>query len=304
MAHPQTAGHGWRTEMAGLWHLMRPRQWIKNGFVLAALVFSGQFLSIGRWPPALAATLGFCLLSSTVYIVNDLHDVPWDRLHPGNRRRPLVTGAVAPRHARWLAAALGVGGLAVLLAVNGGAAAAGGLFIALNVGYTWWLKRWFLLDVLSIAAGFLLRTWAGAESINAPMSAWLFLLVLLLTMFLALGKRRAEWKFFGRVRGQFKPVLTLYTLPLLNQFITVLVAAIITTYAVYTYFANEGHHHLIITVPFVLYGLFRYLWLLDKAGVADNPDEILVADLPTLVNLAGWLATVAVVIAGSRLGFW
>lgn len=277
-----------------LWLLMRPRQWLKNGFVLAGLIFSRQALIGHQWIGALGTVLAFCLFSSTVYIWNDLHDLAQDRQHPTKRMRPLARGAISRRTAMIHSVGLmALGFLVLALSVpHRGVWGAGALFLVTNVIYTMGLRRVFLLDTLTISAGFLIRTWAGVLAVGVPMSPWLFLLVLELTLFMALGKRRGELLALGDASGRHRVVLNSYSPGLLQQFLPILVSSIITTYGIYGFFSPEGHHRLMLTVPFVIYGLFRYLYLLERSAPTDNPDELVVGDRPTLINIGAWVATV------------
>ncbi len=284
----------------GLWRLMRPRQWIKNLLVFAPLIFADDFLRLKDLLPVALAFLAFCLLSSAVYIANDWRDREEDSRHPKKRTRPLASGQVSLEAAGAL--------LAVLLALGLGLAFLSGpwvllvaaLFLLVNVLYTYILKSQLFLDAFGISAGFMLRALAGAVAIGVAFSPWLFALVLLLTLFLAFGKRRSELR-ASSTPEQHREVLGRYTAPLLDQILGVLVSSMIGVYAIYSFDQPLHAHAFMLTIPFVIYGLFRYLYLLS-ANDRENPDELLVTDWPTLVNLGLWGVTVVAMLVLNRQG--
>ncbi len=285
-----------------LWHLMRPRQWLKNLLVFAPLVFTESFVHLGDWVPTVITFAGFCLLSSAVYAMNDLHDVAEDRLHPKKRHRPIASGQISPRQAGALAAVLGALGLALAAFVSPLVVVAALGFLAVNALYTTVLRSRVLVDAFGISAGFLLRAAAGAVALKVSMSPWLFVLVLLLTLFLALGKRRSELRTQQDAGARRRGVLESYSATLLDQLLAVTVAATITLYAVYSFDQPLHAHSFMLTIPFVVYGLFRYLYLLGVNSRAENPDEMLVSDGPTLVNLGFWGLSVIVMLLLNRQG--
>ena len=288
--------------LRALWRLMRPRQWLKNLLVFAPLVFTESFVHLGAWPPTLVTFAGFCLLSSAVYAMNDLHDVAEDRLHPKKRYRPIASGQISPREAGVIAALLGAVGLALAASAGQLVVVAALGFLAVNALYTTVLRSRVLVDAFGISAGFLLRAAAGAAALKVSMSPWLFVLVLLLTLFLALGKRRSELRTQQDAWGRRRGVLECYTATLLDQLLAVTVAGTITLYAVYSFDQPLHAHSFMLTIPFVVYGLFRYLYLLGENGRAENPDEMLVSDGPTLVNLGFWGVAVIVMLLLNRQG--
>lgn len=275
------------TPIFAIWRLLRPRQWIKNLLVFAPLIFADRFIHIGTWPPVFTTFVAFCLLSSAVYVANDWRDLEEDKLHPKKRLRPLASGQVTPSAAGVLIGlllVLGLGlalysGTLVLLAATG--------FLVVNALYTYILKTHLFVDAFGISAGFLVRTAAGAAVIQVSFSPWLFVLVLLLTLFLALGKRRSELR-VSLVPESHRQVLGRYTPALLDQLLGVLVSSMIAVYAIYSFDQPLHAHAFMLTIPFVIYGLFRYLYLLSSNDRAENPDELLVMDWPTLVNLGLW----------------
>ena len=283
-----------------LWRLMRPRQWIKNVLVFAPLIFAGDFLRLTDWPPVLYAFAAFSLLSSAVYIANDWRDRAEDSRHPSKRMRPLASGQVSLQSAGWLLAALLALGLAIAYLSGPWVLLVAALFLLVNALYSYLLKSRLLLDAFGISAGFMLRAAAGAVAINVTFSPWLFVLVLLLTLFLALGKRRSELR-ASLSPEQHRQVLGRYSQGLLDQLLGVLVSSTIAVYAIYTFNEPLHAHAFMLTIPFVIYGLFRYLYLLSVNDL-ENPDELLAADWPTLVNLGLWVLTVVILLILSRQG--
>jgi len=237
----------------GLLVAMRPRQWVKNLFVLAGVVFAGKVAQPHALLEAFVAFAAFCAASSAAYLVNDVRDAASDRLHPLKRNRPIAAGAVAPSlalatSATLAAVSLGVAsvlGWRVLLAVAG--------FLSLQAAYTLSLKKIVLLDVMAIAALFVIRAAAGAEAVHVPISPWLLLCAGLLALFLGFAKRRAEL-----VSSPTRAVLADYPLALVDQLLTVVAASSITTYGIYA-FAARPSHWMMATIPFVIFGMMRYL---------------------------------------------
>jgi len=296
---------------------MRPTQWTKNGLVLLAAIFSRTVLD---GPTALRVTIGFaafCLAASGVYIVNDLADRHRDRLHPRKRFRPIASGALSPRVATWLAATLfaGAAALALWLALGGlyhdlphgpdpfGALGGGGWlfvaalvgYVALNLAYSAWLKHLALWDVFAIAAGFVLRALAGAFAAAVYISPWFYLCAIFLSLFLALGKRRAE---LLRITGApetsgSRETVMLYTTQLLDQLIVLAVTCAVMAYSLYTFQGESSRHALIVTVPVVVFGVFRYLYLIYVRREGERPDELLYRDPQILGAVALWLLIVA-----------
>lgn len=294
--------------MHPLIRLMRPHQWVKNGFVFVGLLFGHAWRDEDAVLQALAAFVAFCLLSSAVYVMNDFVDRAQDRLHPEKRRRPLASGAVGVPAALWLAGAclaLGLGLAFGLFAPLGlPASAAPWIFVAylaLNAGYSLGLKHVVILDVFIIAAGFMLRILAGTLGIGIFPSHWLLLCGLMLTLFLGFAKRRAELHALRDAGGSHRPVLDEYTPALLNQFINLAAAATVISYSLYTVDAEvialHGTSWLILTVPCVAYGLLRYLYRLHRAGGGGDPARELLTDPHLSGVFLLWLALVVWLLA-------
>ncbi len=264
--------------------LLRPRQWIKNAFVLAPMLFAGVYLQAGALPRALAAVALFCIAASAVYIFNDLHDVERDRLHPLKRTtRPLVSGAVSLRTARMILAALVVALAAGLAAFPAVAPALAG-YVALNAAYTLRLKHVAVVDLFCIAGGFVLRIYAGARAVDVPLSSWMLITTLALALYLAAVKRRQELATSGpgaRARqGQ-------YTVPLLDGYAQTAASASIVFYSLYVI---DVRPELTVTVPFVLLGIFRYSYLVQTRNLGESPTEAVWNDLPLILTLLAWSA--------------
>ena len=283
---------------------MRPEQWLKNGFVLAPIVFSGLVGDPDAWLRSLLAVAAFCAASSATYLVNDVIDREADRAHPEKCRRPIAAGEVSVAAAIAAAAVLVAVGMAIALWLGGWFPAILITYVALVVLYSVLLKRAVFLDVLVVAAGFVLRVVGGAVAINVPVSRWILVVAYLLALYLALGKRRTELALLGDGAGHHRAVLGEYTLPLVDSAISVVLGATVLAYALYTVapdtVAKVGSEGLLATVPIVLYGLFRYLYLLHRHDLGGSPTKALLTDRPLLVCVVIWLLVSAVVIGAGR----
>lgn len=292
--------------MHPLIRLMRPHQWVKNGFVFVGLLF-GHAWELGEFEAllggAIAAFLAFCLLSSAVYIGNDLSDREQDRLHPEKRRRPLASGEVDARHALILAAACLLGAAALVFGVLAPLGLPGSqapwifvCYLLMNIGYSAGLKHVVVLDVFIIAAGFMLRILAGTLGLGIAPSHWLLVCGLMLTLFLGFAKRRAEINVLMEEGGTHRRVLDQYTPAMLDQFITLAAGATVISYSLYTVseetIALHGTPWLILTVPCVAYGLLRYLYRLHRAGGGGDPAREFLTDPHLLGVFALWLGLV------------
>ncbi len=281
--------------------LARPLHWVKNGFVLAGVVFGHAWNDPVLLTAALIATLSFCLASSAVYAFNDCLDAGQDRDHPDKRDRPVARGAVGPREAYAISGVLA--GAALALAAWIGAVLAGivAAYLALNAAYTLGLKRIPVVDVFVIASGFMLRLLAGTSGIGVEPSQWLLACGFLLTLFLGFAKRRAELARLAEDAAQHRLVLDAYTTGFLDKAILVCVVGMVVSYAAYTVSPDtaslHGTGHLIVTLPWVLLGTFRYLFRLHFRGGGGDPAEEVLRDPLLAVASAGWIATVLWLIA-------
>jgi 4-hydroxybenzoate polyprenyltransferase len=279
---------------------LRPQQWTKNLFVFAGLLFSGHLLDRAAWPPAIAAFLIFCGLSGAVYLVNDVFDRAADAQHPIKRHRPIASGALSPRLALGAAVVLTGVCLAAAVSVNTGLATAAAAYVVLLAAYSAALKHFVIIDVLTLAAGFVLRAVAGAVAIGVPISHWLLVCTTLLALFIGLSKRRHELTLLSGGAAGHRPILQEYSPYLLDQMISVVTAATLVAYSVYTFSSETaerlGSERLGLTVPFVLYGIFRYLYLVHQRNEGGSPSELLLTDRPLLVCVALWVGAVVLVI--------
>lgn len=280
---------------------MRPIQWAKNVVLFAALVFDRQ-LGLDHLIPMLRTTAGFvifCLLSGVVYIINDLADVEADRMHPDKRRRPIPSGRL-PAPIALIASALILAALFPLSYLLSPAFAAVALgYFLLNLAYSKWIKHIPILDVFSIALGFVLRVAAGVTLIHvARFSPWLYVVTTLGSLYIGFGKRRAEMTMLATNSNSTRRVLSGYTLPLLDQFITIVSATTIVAYSLYTFSAPNlpSNHVMMLTIPFVIYGIFRYLFLIQTTNQASAPvEEVLMRDRPLQITILMWGAAVLLI---------
>jgi 4-hydroxybenzoate polyprenyltransferase len=281
----------------GLARSMRPKQWTKNGFVFAALLFDSKLF---QPMPALYALIGFivlCFLSSAVYLINDVVDAPVDRLHPTKRNRPIARGDVPVPVAIAWAALLSVCSIAVAFVADPAFGLIAVLYLVLMVLYTFSLKHVVIIDVLVIAFGFVLRVGAGAVLVDAiRFSPWMYVCMLLLALLMGFGKRRQE---LVELNGDpsTRAILSEYTVPLLDQIISIVTATILAAYAFYTFSAPQlpPNHAMMLTIPFVVYAIFRYLYLVHVKGAGGAPEDILLTDRPLQLTIILW-ALVAVVV--------
>ncbi len=279
---------------------MRPRQWAKNVFVLAPLVFArrlGEFDTVGR---ALVAFAAFSLLASAVYLFNDIRDLEEDRRHPRKRLRPIASGRLPVPVATAAAAALAMAALAMGLALGGTLVAILALYLLANLLYSLGLKRVVILDVMVLSAGFVLRVLAGGVAARVEVSAWLILCTSFLALFLAFSKRRHELILLADGAADQRQVLSQYSPAFLDQMINVVTASTVVAYAVYVVSPEtiEKFHtrELLISMPFVLFGIFRYLYLIYQRPSERNPTEAILGDKPFLINIGLWVASVVWVI--------
>lgn len=267
---------------------MRPRQWTKNAFVFFALVFDKQLFHLPAFLRTLAGFALFCLVSSVVYLVNDIADIEADRQHPTKRNRPLPSGKLPVRLA-WIAAAvLVVIALPLAYWLGPGFAAVLATYLVMNLAYSKWLKHVPIVDVFVIAAGFLLRVEAGVSLIMVErFSPWLYVVTTLGSLYLGFGKRRAELALLARGAGSHRKVLEGYSIPLLDQYITIVSAATILSYSLYTFSAPNlpANHAMMLSIPFVAYIIFRYLYLIQMTQDAGAPEEVLLTDRPIQISI-------------------
>jgi len=280
----------------GLIRTMRPTQWTKNGFVFAALVFDQQLFQAGPLARVLATFVLLCLAASAIYVINDLVDLERDRLHPRKRQRPLPSGQLPISWAVAAAVILPTAALALSLLITPALTAVLAGYLALHIAYSFWLKNVVLIDVFAIAAGFVLRLVAGIVVIDvASFSPWLYVCAGLLALFLAIGKRRQELLLLAGAAPDVRATYREYNMALLDDMLRLVTTGCVLTYMLYTIEAptirGDGHR-MLLTIPFVLYGIFRYLYLIHVRGEGSAPDELLFQDWPLLAAVVLWVASV------------
>jgi 4-hydroxybenzoate polyprenyltransferase len=283
--------HSLFTNIYGLFRTLRPKQWIKNIFVFAALVFDQKLTDWALLGKTIAAFILFCMISSTVYIINDLADIESDRQHPKKRRRALPSGQLKP----WFAIVSAVAILAVCLPLSfwldpyffyivlG--------YFVLNLAYSFWLKHVVLIDVMVVALGFVLRVAAGVVVAEAErFSPWLYLCMIFLALFMAIGKRRNELILLAEDANSHRKILDEYNADLLDDMTHVVTTGAVIAYSLYTFSAVNlpANHSMMLTIPFVVYGIFRYQYLIHVKAEGGAPEMLLYTDLPLLFDVALW----------------
>jgi 4-hydroxybenzoate polyprenyltransferase len=277
---------------------MRPKQWTKNVFVLAAIVFDRQITDIN----ALAVTIGgviiFCLLSSTVYIFNDIADVEGDRQHPKKRHRPIASGKLPIRTARIAAIAILVICFPAAWFLSPNFALIALIYFVMNLLYSNWLKHIPLIDVMIIATGFVLRVVAGVSLIQVErFSPWLYVCTSLLALFIGFGKRRSELVLLAEGANSHRKVLDGYTIALLDQLIVMVCGSTLMAYTLYTVFAPNlpNNNAMMLTIPFVMYAMFRYLYMVQVKGAGGAPEDLVMTDRPLQISVALWGIAVLII---------
>jgi 4-hydroxybenzoate polyprenyltransferase len=281
---------------------LRPHQWAKNSFVLAPLVFAralGDFESVQR---ALLAFAAFCCIASAVYLVNDLRDREADRRHPLKKHRPLAAGTLPVAVAVIAALVLAGAAAAIAYSLSPRVLTVIAVYAVLNLLYSTVLKHVVILDVMIVAVGFVLRVLAGGAAIGVAVSSWLVLCTIFLSLFLAFSKRRHEIMLLAHDAAEQRKVLSSYNPAFLDQMINVVTASSVVCYALYAIApqTTEKYHteYLVYTIPLVLFGIFRYLYLMYQAKDARSPTDAILSDAPFLVNLVLWTAAVLWIVYG------
>jgi 4-hydroxybenzoate polyprenyltransferase len=278
---------------ATIFRLMRPHQWIKNLLVLAALIFAKRLFIFHDVILALIAFIAFCALSSAAYVVNDIVDREADRLNPEKRDRPLARGDITVEAAWRVATALG--GIALVLSIALGRAFVGIalLYIALQAAYSFWAKRVMVVDIIAVSIGFVMRAFAGGVAIKAEVSPWLAFITFALALLLVLGRRRHELIALGDAATAHRGALEFYSVRLIDQMISIVAGATLVGYMIYTASSEVesklGTRHLYLTVPFVAFGILRYLYLIAERDEGGDPARMLLGDTPLLIAVGLWL---------------
>jgi 4-hydroxybenzoate polyprenyltransferase len=278
---------------------MRPKQWTKNLLIFAAILFSQNLLIVSMLLKVLAAFAVFSVLSGAIYLLNDLFDLNRDKAHPVKRNRPLASGSLPVPIAVASFVLLSVASLNASFSLGTPFFLIAAGYFILQFAYSIYLKHVVILDVFAIASGFVLRVLAGAVVINVEISSWLIICTTLLSLFLGLSKRRHEIESLDKEAQHHRKVLEEYSPYLLDQMIGVVTASTVVSYMLYTVSEETvlkfGTKNLIFTVPFVLYGIFRYLYLVHKRGEGGNPENILVGDKPLLLDIFLWALTAGII---------
>lgn len=278
---------------------MRPHQWTKNAFVFVALVFDRKLFQLEPLSKTVWAFVLFCLASSAVYLVNDLADMESDRQHPTKRFRPLAAGELSPQVAGVAAVVLALG------AVGGGFALGWPLglvvsgYLFLQLAYSFVLKHLVIIDVMTVAVGFLLRVVAGVVVVQVErFSPWLYVCTMLLALFIAINRRRHELTLLAENAVNHRRILSEYSVAFLDEMNSMVTASTLIAYSLYTFSAPNlpSNHAMMLTIPFVLYGLFRYLYLVHVKGEGGAPDELILRDLPLFLTVVLWVVAVVIVL--------
>lgn len=283
-----------RGAILALFVLARPWQWVKNGLVLAALIFSHRLFHPRDAVLTAVALVAFCALSSFAYVLNDISDREADRHNPEKRDRPLARGDLTIAQAACFAIALGA--IATLLSIALGRYFLGiaALYVALQVGYSLWVKLYVVLDVVAVAIGFVLRAFGGGVAIGAVVSPWLVFITFVLAMLLVLGRRKHELVAMGDHAGTHRDVLAQYSVPLIDQMLAIVGGATLVSYMIYTASAEVeaklGTQYLYLTLPLVAFGILRYLYLIDARDEGGDPARTLIRDTPLLLTVLLWIA--------------
>jgi 4-hydroxybenzoate polyprenyltransferase len=279
---------------------MRPKQWSKNSFVFAALIFSQNFLNSRMLLTTMEAFVTFCLVSSGVYLINDLLDVEMDKAHPKKSLRPLASGSLSPHLARIAFVVVVAISLTCSFLINltFGMIVLG--YLAVQIAYSTILKKVVIADVFCIATGFFLRVMGGAEAIAVPISSWLLICTIFISLFLSLGKRRHEFALLGTEGGKHRKTLDDYNTALLDQMVSVVTAGTVISYSLYTLSQETvkkfGTENLWVTIPIVLYGIFRYLYLVYRRENGGNPELILFEDKHILASIVIYVIVVGTIL--------
>ncbi len=276
---------------------LRPKQWTKNVFVFAAVVFAEQLGDPDALLRSGIAFALFCILSSGVYLINDLADRERDREHPTKRHRPIASGRLEVRTAGVLSVVLLAAGLVGSWLLSPAFAAVTGAYVAINLGYSGGLKHLAMLDVVLVSAGFVLRAVGGGIAIDVPVSAWLLVCTFFLALFLSIGKRRRELTRLGDEAPRHREALRSLDAGFLDDLLLVVTPCAILSYTLYT-ISSVQPQELVYTVPFVAYGFFRYLYLIRCLGEGDDPTDVLLKDRPLGITIVLWIAAVAVILYG------
>ena len=282
-------------KLKGFIQLLRPKQWIKNLFLFAALLFSRNIDKPPYIIAAVYAFLCFCITSSTVYIFNDMLDIEKDRNHPRKMKRPLAAGIISKDEALAVMAVMLPASLVLSFGLNSSFGMIVLIYLLNNLLYTLYVKHLVILDVMSIALGFILRVAGGALAIGVLISPWLLLCTFLLALFLGFSKRRNELQVLQSDAHSHRMILEHYSLDFIDNMLSIITASTLISYSLYTFFASEDKYSM-VTILFVLYGIFRYQYLIYNRKLGESPEEMILTDKPLLINILLWILTSIVIL--------
>lgn len=285
---------GW-VKVRGFIQLLRPKQWIKNLFLFAALLFSGNIDKLTYLVAAAYAFLCFCATSSTVYIFNDILDMEKDRKHPRKKKRPLAAGMISRREAQGLMAFMLPAAVIFSFMLGYPFGIIIIAYILNNILYSLYVKHIVILDVMSIALGFILRVAGGAVAIDVLISPWLLLCTFLLALFLGFSKRRNELLVLQDEAQNHRLILEHYSLDFIDNMLSIVTASTLISYSLYTFYASEDKYSM-ATIPFVLYGIFRYQYIIYSQKLGESPEEVVLTDKPLLINILLWVLTSIIIL--------
>lgn len=293
------AGSHGREQAEAVFKVIRPKQWAKNIFVFAGLIFANRLFDLEATLTAGLAFVVFCAASSAGYIFNDLYDRENDRLHPIKRKRPIASGQMSVMAADLLMVFLVVFSLVTSFWTRFEFGVLITAFMAVSLVYTIWLKHVVIIDIMVIATLFVLRAVGGAIAIDVPISSWLLICTTLLALFLILGKRYHEISTYGEQAMEYRRVISDYSESFIREMLSINAAATLIAYSLYSFFSQTASgkgEMLMLTIPFVIYGMFRYLYLIYEKGRGGSPEQVLLSDLPTLINMVLWVATSVIIL--------
>ncbi len=282
-------------KVEGFFLLLRPRQWIKNLFLFAPLVFSRNIDKLSYVLSAFYSFLCFCLVSSTVYIFNDILDVEKDRMHPVKRKRPIAAGIISRGEALILMLLMLSGSVILPFILNFSFGLIVIIYLFNNLMYTLYVKKLVILDVMSIALGFIMRVSGGAVAISVTISPWLLLCTFLLALFLGFSKRRNELLVLQGDAQNHRMTLEHYSLDFIDNMLSIVTASTLISYSLYTFYASDDKYSM-VTIPFVLYGIFRYQYIIYNKKIGESPEEIIITDKPLLINILLWIITSIIIL--------
>jgi 4-hydroxybenzoate polyprenyltransferase len=280
------------SKLYALFKALRPNQWIKNLLVFAGIIFSKHFFDLKSIGIIAITFFLFCFISGFIYVINDIKDIEIDKMHPAKKNRAIASGKIKPATAIIFSLPLAILSLIVAYFINIWLVIVLGIYLLLNILYSVWLKKIVILDIMIVASGFLLRAIGGVVAINIELTHWFAIAIYFLALIMAAGKRRHEYQSNDDDRKK-RAVIEHYSLSLIDQIICISSALAIITYSLYTVlmYEHESIPYLYLTIPFVLFGIFRYLFIVFKRGEGENPEKIFIKDFPTVINVILYIIT-------------